>query len=187
MTLFLQYPYLCVSKWAVPSCLHSLFPAGGRGMLQFFVRVWDAGVIFGSQQWECVIGSVVIQSWLSSLLNSQCADQAGPVWSDPNSLDAEGAVVRPGAETYPSLILLLSDLYLINTYPSEKNPNTISVRNAHVRGQVESTSLYWKQIKHFLICELGLKYIFCNRYDDKKCSWWCRTFPAKWRRHLLWS
>lgn len=78
--------------------------------------------------------------------------------------------MRPGAETYPSLILLLSDLYLINTYPSEKNPNTISVWNAHVRGQVESTLLYWKQINLFLNCELGLKYIFCNRYDDIKCK-----------------
>lgn len=112
MTLFLQCLYIRVSKWAVPSCLHSLFWAGGIRMLQFFMCVCDAGVVFGSQRWECVIGSVVIQSWLSSLLNSHCADQSGPVWSDPNSLDAEGAGVRPGAES-----ISISNLITIRSVP----------------------------------------------------------------------
>lgn len=106
-TLLLLYLYVCVTKWAMPSCLHSLFLADSTGMLSFLC-VCDADIIFGSQRWECVIGSVVIQSWLSSLLNSQCADQAGTVWSDPNSLDAQGA----GAES-----ISISNLITIRSVP----------------------------------------------------------------------
>lgn len=57
----------------------------------FLFCVGNAGIIFGSRWWVCVIGSVVIRVWLSFLLNSQCADQAGPVLNDPNSLRAQAA------------------------------------------------------------------------------------------------
>lgn len=53
---------------------------------------------------------------------------------------ARGRGWGQGLRAYPSLISLLSDLYLINTPPSEKYSNTFSEQNAPGWGQVESTS-----------------------------------------------
>lgn len=49
---------------------------------------------------------------------------------------------------YPSLILLPSELYLINTPASQKDSNT-SREKAHVRGQVRPAGLYRKQTRLF--------------------------------------
>lgn len=90
-----------------------------------FVHVCATGVIFGSQWWECVIGSAVIQSWVSSLVKlSVCWPcMACGEWSKWFSRVKDWGWGQ-GLGPYPSLISLLSDLYLINTPSSEKYSNT---------------------------------------------------------------
>lgn len=121
LTLFLLYLYV----W------HSLYSAASTGMSSFFLCLRRRRCNFWVTTMR-VCYRVSCDPVLTKLLVklSVCwPRRARGEWSK-QFRRVRGRGWGHGLGAYPSLISLLSDLYLINTPPSEKHSNTFSVQNA---------------------------------------------------------
>lgn len=146
--------------------LQCLYSAASTGMLMFLCFVYDVGVRFWSRRWVCY--RVRCDPVLSKLLVklSVCWPcRARREWSK-QFRSVRGRGWGHGLAAYPSLISLLSDVYLINTSPSEKISNTFSVQNEPA--EVSWSPLHITETKWtVLIYELGFKCIcWINWYDS---------------------
>lgn len=108
-------------------------------------------VFLGHKRWECVLGWAAIRSWLSPWVKlSICwsGRACAELYKQSGWIRGQSWGHRLAAD--PSLISLLSDLYLINTLPSAKVSNTCAEHGAPVWGQPAHVLLLrFNRFKHF--------------------------------------
>lgn len=117
-----------------------------EGMWSFLGKVF-----LGHKRWECVLGWAATQSWLSPWVKlSICwsGRACAELYKQSGWIRGQSWGHRLAAD--PSLISLLSDLYLINTLPSAKVSNTCAEHGAPVWGQPAHVLLLrFNRFKHF--------------------------------------